>query len=111
MDISNHLAREIRNLQCESRRAAYHTATTTAQYDSWLAASHLNLPLCMTLLAVGASILALRCSPQNVTFETVFTPCGAQPKAGNQTISVDGWEPIQRKGPQLQEQYMGTSKS
>ncbi|KZR99671.1 Uncharacterized protein APZ42_004370 [Daphnia magna] len=33
MDISNHLAREIRNLQCESRKTAYHAATTTAQYD------------------------------------------------------------------------------
>ncbi|KAK4007313.1 hypothetical protein OUZ56_012473 [Daphnia magna] len=29
MDISNHLAQEIRNLQCESRKTAYYAATTT----------------------------------------------------------------------------------
>ncbi|KAI9550571.1 hypothetical protein GHT06_004451 [Daphnia sinensis] len=92
MDISNHLAREIRNLQCESRKTAYHAATTTAQYDGWLAARHLDLPLCTKLLAVGASVSVLQCSPRNVTFETVFTPCGAQPRWGNQTINIEGWE-------------------
>ncbi|XP_045027872.1 uncharacterized protein LOC123471069 [Daphnia magna] len=92
MDISNHLAREIRNLQCESRRTAFHAATTTAQYDGWLAAKHLDLPLCTKLLAVGASVSVLQCFPSNVTFETVFTPCGAQPRWGNQTINVEGWE-------------------
>ncbi|KAK4006736.1 hypothetical protein OUZ56_011894 [Daphnia magna] len=56
MDISNHLAREIRNLQCESRKTAYHAATTTAQYDGWLAAKHLDLPFCTKLLAVGAFV-------------------------------------------------------
>ncbi|KZS03293.1 Uncharacterized protein APZ42_034023 [Daphnia magna] len=91
-DISNHLAREIRNLQCESRRAAYHAATTMAQYDSWLAASHLDLSLCTKLLAVGASVSVMQCSSQNDTFETVFTPCGTQPKIGNQTMYVEDWE-------------------
>ncbi|KAK4037883.1 hypothetical protein OUZ56_029909 [Daphnia magna] len=33
MKISNHLAREIRNLQCECHRAAYHAATTTAKSE------------------------------------------------------------------------------
>ncbi|XP_045025164.1 uncharacterized protein LOC123469883 [Daphnia magna] len=80
MDISNHLAREIRNLQCESRKTAYHAATTTAQYDGWLAAKHLDLPLCNKLRAVGSSVSVLQCFPSNVTIETVFTPCGAQPR-------------------------------
>ncbi|KAK4006547.1 hypothetical protein OUZ56_011702 [Daphnia magna] len=92
MDISNHLAREIRNLQFESRKTAYHAATTTAQYDGWLAAKHLDLPLCTKLLVVGASVSVLQCFPSNVTFETVFMPCGAQPRWGNQTIHVKGWE-------------------
>ncbi|KAI9558398.1 hypothetical protein GHT06_015178 [Daphnia sinensis] len=91
-DISNHQAREIRNLQCESRKTAYHAATTTAQYDGWLAARHLDLPLCTKLLAVGASVSVLQCSPRNVTFQTVFTPCGAQPRWGNQTINIEVWE-------------------
>ncbi|KAK4030855.1 hypothetical protein OUZ56_024242 [Daphnia magna] len=92
MDISNHLAREIHNLQCESRKTAYHAATTTAQYDRCLAAMHLDLPLCTKLLAVRASVSVFQCFPSNVTFKTVFKPCGAQPRLGNQTINVEGWE-------------------
>ncbi|KZS02292.1 Uncharacterized protein APZ42_000723 [Daphnia magna] len=92
MDISNHLAREIRNMQCESRKTTYNAATTTVQYDGWLAAKHLDLPLCTKLLAVGASVSVLQCFPSNVTFETVFTPCGAKPRWVNQTINVEGWE-------------------
>ncbi|KAK4027276.1 hypothetical protein OUZ56_016287 [Daphnia magna] len=92
MDISNHLAREIRNLQCESRKTAYHAATMTAQYDGWLSAKHLDLPLCTKLLAVGASVSVLQGFPSNVTFETVFKPCETQPRWGNQTINVEGWE-------------------
>ncbi|KAK4013938.1 hypothetical protein OUZ56_026486 [Daphnia magna] len=34
----------------------------------------------------------LQCSPQNVTFETVFTSCGAQPKVENPTVGVECWE-------------------
>lgn len=94
MDISNHLVLEIRNLQCKSRRAPYHDATTTVQYYSWPAVLHLDLPLCTKLLVVGTSVSVFQCSLQNVAFETVFTPSGPQPKYGNQTISVEEWELI-----------------
>ncbi|KZS04596.1 Uncharacterized protein APZ42_032415 [Daphnia magna] len=97
MDISNHLAREIRNLQCESRKAAYHAATMTAQYDSWLTASHLDLPICTKLLAICASVSV----PQCYAF-------GTQPKVGNQTISVEGWE---LTNTHLQKQYLDADKS
>ncbi|KAK4003908.1 hypothetical protein OUZ56_005657 [Daphnia magna] len=70
MEISKHLAREIRNLQCESRKTANHATTTTAQ----------------------ASVAVLQCFPSNVTFETAFTSCGAQHWWSNQTINVESWE-------------------
>ena len=95
-ELSNHLAKEIRNLQCEQRRTAHQAAISTAQYNGWLAAAYLDLPLCSKLLAVGASATILRCTPNNYTFEPVFTNCGPQPRTGNSTsystINSEGWE-------------------
>jgi hypothetical protein len=34
-ELSNHLAKEIRNLQCEQRRTAHQVAISTAQYNGW----------------------------------------------------------------------------
>jgi hypothetical protein len=92
MEVSNHLAKEIRNLQCEQRKAAHYAAISTAQYNGWLAASYLGLPICSKLIVVGESASVLRCTPQNRTFEPVFTNCGPQPRSGNATINNEGWE-------------------
>jgi len=92
MEVSNHLAKEIRNLQCEHRRAAHQAAISTAQYNGWLAAAYLDLPLCTKLIAIGESAAILRCEPRNVTFEPVFTNCGPQPRINNYTINNEGWE-------------------
>jgi hypothetical protein len=95
-ELSNHLAKEIRNLQCEQQRTAHQAAISTAQYNGWLAAAYLDLPLCSKLLAVGASATILRCTPNNYTFKPVFTNCGPQPRTGNSTsystINSEGWE-------------------
>ena len=92
MEVSNHLAKEIRNLQCDHRRVAHQAAISTAQYNSWLAAAYLDLPMCTKLISVGESASILRCALRNVTFEQVFTNCGPQPRAGNHTINSEGWE-------------------
>jgi hypothetical protein len=92
MEVSNHLAKEIRNLQCEHRRAAHQAAISTAQYNGWLAAAYLDLPLCTKLIAVGESAAIIRCEPRNVTFQPVFTNCGPQPRSDNYTINNEGWE-------------------
>jgi hypothetical protein len=92
MEVSNHLAKEIRNLQCEQRKATHQAVLSTAQYNGWLAATYLDLPICSKLIVVGDSAFILSCAPRNVTFEPVFTTCGPQPRSGDFTINSEGWE-------------------
>ncbi len=61
MEVSNHLAKEIRNLQCEQRKANHYAAISTAQFNCWLVASYLGLPICSKLIVVGESAPVLRC--------------------------------------------------
>nr|CAH0101697.1 unnamed protein product [Daphnia galeata] len=74
LDSVNGVARELRTLQCENRELAHKNAITAAQHSGWLAASYLDLPLCSKLIA------------------TDFTSCGPQPRSGNYTIDIEGWE-------------------
>ena len=91
-DHENELARIIQILQCDTRRATHERALATAQYNGWLAAFQLNLPACTKLQAFGRTAVVVSCKPLNVTFETVMTSCGPQPKFQNSTINLDGWE-------------------
>ncbi|KAI9555920.1 hypothetical protein GHT06_018452 [Daphnia sinensis] len=77
---------------CEVRKAKHERAIITAQYNGWLAASLLKLPRCAKLQAFGQTTVVIQCKAVNVTFETVVTPCGPQPKFNNYTINLDGWE-------------------
>lgn len=88
----NGVSRELRALQCENRELAHKNAITAAQHSAWLAASYLSLPLCSKLIATGESISIHQCSPTNATFSTEFTSCGPQPRYGNFTIDIEGWE-------------------
>ncbi|KAI9554967.1 hypothetical protein GHT06_020252 [Daphnia sinensis] len=90
--MSNGLAEEIRALQCQIRETAHKNAVATAQYNGWLAASYLSLPTCTKLQPTGRDVAVLQCTPRVVTFSTIITDCGPQPKVGNFTISVEGWE-------------------
>ena len=92
LDGVNGVARELRTLQCENRELAHKNAITAAQHSGWLAASYLDLPLCSKLIATGESISVHKCFPTNVTFFTDFTSCGPQPRSGNSTIDIEGWE-------------------
>lgn len=71
MEVSNRLAKDILNLQCEQRLTTHQTTISTAQYNGWLAAAY--LPLCSKLIAIRASAAILRCTTKNYTFEPVFT--------------------------------------
>ena len=90
LDGVNEVARELRTLQCNNRELAHKNAITAAQHSGWLAASFLDLP--SKLIATGESINVHRCFPKNVTFSTDFTSCGPQPRSGNYTIDIEGWE-------------------
>ncbi len=92
VEMSNEVAKEVRSIQCQSRELAHRNAITTAQYNGWLAASYLELPLCSRLTAVGTDVAILQCKPINVTFTPEFTSCGPQPRYLNHTISAEGWE-------------------
>ncbi|KAI9554948.1 hypothetical protein GHT06_020229 [Daphnia sinensis] len=91
-DHENELARLIQTLQCDSRKAKHERAIVTAQYNGWLAASQLQLPQCTKIQAYGKTAVVIQCKALNVTFDTVITPCGPQPKFHNFTINLDGWE-------------------
>ncbi|KZS00246.1 Uncharacterized protein APZ42_003540, partial [Daphnia magna] len=67
-------------------------AIAAAQDNGWLAASQLNLPQCTKLQALGRTAVVIQCKELNVTFDTVVTSCGPQPKFQNFTINLDGWE-------------------
>lgn len=89
---ANSIAEITRLLQCELRRVKHSQAVSTAQYNGWLAASQLGFPQCSKLIATGKTVTAILCRKQRVTFETEVTKCGPQPRYGNFTINLDGWE-------------------
>ena len=91
-DNTNVLVSHVRNVQCKVRQLQYAQATSTAQYNGWLAASQLDLPTCTKLIASGETLLILKCEKKEVSFHTEVTRCGAQLRHKNQTLSLDGWE-------------------
>ncbi|KZS01631.1 Uncharacterized protein APZ42_001655, partial [Daphnia magna] len=91
-DRENELVRMIQRLECDARKAKHERAIVAAQYNGWLAASHLKLPQCTKLQAFGQTAVVIKCNSVNVRFETIITSCGPQPKFNNYTINLDGWE-------------------
>ena len=92
VEMSNILARELRDIQCNVRKLAHQNAISTAQYNGWLAAGYLDLPVCAKLTTSGEDVAIIQCQPRNVSFSTEITVCGPQPRHGNYTINVEGWE-------------------
>ena len=94
VDQINRLAREIRRLQCENRKATRNRILLSAKDDGWAAASQLNMPTCSRLTAYGSQVEVARCTPFNVTFGVERTKCGYQPRFLNFTIALNGWQLI-----------------
>ena len=90
VEMTNSVAKEVRELQCKVREMTHRNAISTAQYNGWLAAAYLDLPQCNKLQPVGKDLAVLQCIPRNITFTTEITRCGPQPRYKNQTISVEG---------------------
>ena len=94
VDQINRLAREIRRLQCENRKATRNRILLSAKDDGWAAASQLNMPTCSRLTAYGSQVEVAQCTPFNVTFGVERTKCGYQPRFLNFTIALNGWQLI-----------------
>jgi len=93
VDKENLIFASISYLNCQQSRALFDRSLIAAQYDGWLAASILKLPVCMKVKTIGTFIQTLQCVKKTLSFETVTTSCGPQPVyAGNYTISKSGWE-------------------
>ena len=92
IDQENVLVRELQYLQCEIKKNHHLNAVATAQYNGWLAARQLSLPVCSKLHAVGEAVQIIQCKEERLNFTMVTTRCGYQPKHGNSTISTTGWE-------------------
>ena len=91
-DHENDLLLAMKGLECDNRRLHHAQAISTAQYNGWLAASHLKLPECTKLSAAGQTVLVVKCNVVEAEFTTEVTACGPQPKFKNFTINLDGWE-------------------
>ena len=89
---TNKLTELTRAMQCELRRMKHSHAVATAQYNGWLAESQLGFPKCAKLIATGKTVTAIQCTSKMVIYNTEVTKCGSQPKFGNSTINLDGWE-------------------
>ncbi|KAK4045592.1 hypothetical protein OUZ56_033279 [Daphnia magna] len=59
-------------LECDARKEKHERAFAAAQYNGWLAASHLKLPQCRKLQAFGQTAVVVKCNSVNVTFETPY---------------------------------------
>lgn len=88
----NQLAHLLKTLSCRERHHFHQLVTSTAQYNGWLAASHLGLPRCQKLIGLGDTLAVFQCLPVDASFDAVTTKCGPQPKFKNFTINTDGWE-------------------
>ena len=88
----NVLAEEIEANQCQIRHNKHLATISTAQYDGWLAASHLGLPICQKIIRTGQFAIVKQCKPQQVNISMVMTECGPQPRWKNWTIAATGWE-------------------
>ena len=86
------LSAEVEALECQLVQHRHLLTLSTAPYDGWLAATHLGLPTCQKITAVGQFAKVKQCKAQtiNITMET--TPCGPQPRWNNWTIVATGWE-------------------
>ncbi|KAK4017830.1 hypothetical protein OUZ56_033676 [Daphnia magna] len=59
-DRENELVRMIQRLECDARKVKHERAIATAQYNGWLAASHLKLPQCTKLQAFGQTAVVVK---------------------------------------------------
>ena len=94
-DITRHINEVINtidHIQCDNRKAKHARAISTAQYNGWLEAAHLDLPTCTKLSAIGNTVIAQKCIKQTANFTMVLTKCGPQPFYNNFTININGWE-------------------
>lgn len=85
-DQENSLSIAVHSAQCDIWRLVHAQAVSTAQYNGWLAASQLRLPICTKLSALGQTVITVQCRPVKVKFHTNITKCGPQP--GTKTIQL-----------------------
>ena len=94
----NILVNELQYLLCELRKTHHSMSIALSQYNSWSAASRMQLPVCSKLNSVGNSVIITQCTSKIVNFTTVLDgPCGPQLFYNNFTIGITGWELVKFK--------------
>ena len=88
----NALAAEIEALECQLVQHKHLLTLSAAQYDGCLAATHMGLPVCQKIAAVGQIAKVKQCKAQTINITMENTPCGPQPRWNNWTIAATGWE-------------------
>lgn len=91
VDNDNVLVSELRVVQCQLKQMMRNDIVTTAHINPVLAAERMGFGDCHQVIARGNMVRLIQCEMRLVEFTAELTHCGYQPRAGEKTISSDGW--------------------
>ena len=87
----NTLADDLRIMQCKIKQLLKNEVILTSQVNPVLAAERMGFNDCHQIIGRGTLVRLVQCEMRKLNFTAEKTHCGWQPKAGDKTISTDGW--------------------